>query len=451
MTFLYDLAFMLFGLGYLPIFLAKTRQADNPSDVWNERFGSFSPIKEASFSGKKNFWIHAVSVGEVMAIKRFVTELLERWPDIHIVFTTVTPTGQKVAQSLACERVTICYFPFDMTFAVKRFFERIQPKAVFLMETEIWPNLLSEANKRTIPVGILNARLSERSAKRYRVISGLLANLFQKLSFVLAQTHDDAQRFQELGIAKEKVEVLGNMKFDNVSFPNDIKQLARSLRSEWGYSQEDMILIAGSTHPGEEAILVQTYKKLLEHYPSLKLIIAPRHIERGEALLTQLKEFGLTIRLATQTINSGSDAQVLILNKLGVLKNLYAIADVVYVGGSLVKHGGQNPIEPAAFQKPILHGPHIFNFQQIYRMLESQQAALPVYSASDLQSQLSRLLGDAKLREDFGRKAFAIIQDLQGATGRHLDWILNRFCSGLTERKENAANEKLFPSIGGRS
>ena len=217
-TFLYNLAFMGFGIFYLPIFLTKLRQAEDPDALWRERRGIFPKEWTEKFAGKKVVWLHAVSVGEVMAIEKFIHEWLASAPEYELLLTTVTPTGQRIAKKFASERVHVCYFPFDLTPVVKRFLDLFKPVCLLLVETEIWPNLLTEAKRRNIPVGVINARLSERSFKRYKIFPWLFKPLWEKLDFVLAQSEEDAVRFRGLGIAGESVRDMGNMKFDQAEW-----------------------------------------------------------------------------------------------------------------------------------------------------------------------------------------------------------------------------------------
>jgi 3-deoxy-D-manno-octulosonic-acid transferase len=449
-TFLYNLAFAVFALLYAPVFLAKLRQAEDPKALWRERRGIFPKDWAAKFSGKKIVWLHAVSVGEVMAVEKFIEEWLASSPEYYLVLTTVTPTGQKIAKRFAGERIHVCYFPFDLTPVVRRFFDLLKPVCVLLVETEIWPNLLTEARRRGIPVGVINGRLSERSLRRYGSFPWLFAPLWEKLDFVLAQSEEDAVRFRELGIAAESVRDLGNMKFDQTEWSDAQAADASGLRQAWGYTSGDLVWIAGSTHPGEEEALMKAFETLRGSFPNLKLILAPRHIERSEGLLRQLKKDGLTVVLSTlRKEGSGPDLQV--LNQLGVLKNLYKIADLVFMGGSLIPHGGQNPIEPARFSKAILHGPHVFNFNKIYHQLDRDGGALRISAPDELSSAAAELLATEGRRHEMGQKACQIVNRLRGASKRQAGWILTFLKSRHSKERitGNGQHEELLPSLGG--
>lgn len=449
-TFLYNVAFMGFAIFYSPIFLMKLRQAEDPAALWRERRGIFPEEWAGKFAGKKIVWLHAVSVGEVMAVEKFISEWLDSAPEYELLLTTVTPTGQRIAKKFARERIHVCYFPFDLTTVVKRFLDLFKPACLLLVETEIWPNLLTEAKRRNIPVGVINARLSERSFKRYKILPWLFKPLWGKLDFVLAQSEEDAARFRRLGIAEESVRDMGNMKFDQAEWSGESAAEAAELRQAWGYTSEDLVWIAGSTHPGEEVPLMEAFKALRERFPKLKLILAPRHIERSEGLLKSLEKYGFSMASSMKK-KEGWEPAVLVLDQLGVLKNLYGIADLVFMGGSLIPHGGQNPIEPARFSKAILHGSHVFNFHKIYHQLDHDGGALRISAPDELSSAAAELLANEGKRREMGQKAFQIVNRLRGASKRQAGWILTFLRSRRPNERidRNGQHEELFSSLGG--
>ncbi len=424
MSFLYNLSFLVFGIFYLPIFLIKLRQAESPARLMRERLGLLPVSLKEKFLGKKIIWIHAVSVGEVMAVRHLIACWTKGDPSYHFVLTTVTPTGQKVARQLESEneRLSVCYFPFDWTGPVRRFFEALGPECLLLAETEIWPNLLTEASRARVPVGIINGRLSARSAKNYLRFRRFFSPLFQRLSFALTQTQDDAARFEAVGLNPSKIHVVGNMKFDAAPPGNPEITDGAVMKQHWGFDRDDQILIAGSTHPGEEQMIARVFMKLRAQIAALRLVLVPRHIERAKTVKEQFEKKGICVRLASERL-SGSRASILILDQLGVLRHLYAMADAVIMGGSFVKRGGQNPIEPAYHQKAILHGPHVFNFYHVYRILNQEGGALAVRDEAQLEFALKRLLTDESERRQIGRNAYVTVRKLRGATERHLEWL----------------------------
>ncbi len=442
MIFLYNLAFLIFGIFYLPIFLVKLRQAAEPGRLLRERMGFYA----APQSGKKRVWLHAVSVGEAMAVRKFVSLFLEKNPDWELVLTTVTPTGQKIAKEMESSRVLVHYFPFDFSWAQRSFLKSFTPKLILMAETEIWPNLLMEASKMKIPVGVINARLSPRSGARYRRFLSIFSPLFRRLEFILAQTEEDAARFRALGVDDARVRVLGNLKFDNISM-KETDDGDASWKSRWGIRSGDLVLIAGSTHPGEEERILRVFTALRRKFPQLRLILAPRHIERSQALVDFFeKNSGFQMVLASGRKAEAYD--VLILDEMGILRRLYQLADVVFMGGSLVPHGGQNPIEPACFKKAVLHGPHVFNFQKVYETLARDEGAIQVAGEEELQTSLEKLLQNPQERNRIGQNAFASVNRLQGSSQRHLEWLVSFL--GPQERKHDVFNERLFPQTGGR-
>ncbi len=444
---IYNLSFFIFALFYLPVFAVKIRQEERPGKLLRERFGFFDRGPRAQKEGK-TLWLHAVSVGEAMVVRRFTELFLKQFPAWNIVLTTVTPTGQKIARQSQGPRVEVRYFPFDFSFAQKRFLDYFRPDLVLLTETEIWPNLILEAARREIPVGIINARLSARSRGRYGALNPLFGSIFRKISFVLAQTEEDRQRFIELGVEPGKTLTAGNMKFDQAV--TAAADGGAELKAKWGFAPKDLVWIAGSTHPGEEEILFKTFAALGAQFPDLKMVLAPRHIERASALL-KMAESHACIRAGLAAAGvSGKNLNVVILDQIGVLKSLYQFADVVFMGGSLVPHGGQNPIEAAFFRKPVLYGPHYFNFQEVYGKLQREEAVLKVDSAQELESALRGLLASESKREMIGRNALRVVETLQGATRRHLEW-LSSFLNHKEERNQNVTcNEKLFSASGRR-
>lgn len=433
MTWIYNLAFIFFGIFYLPTFLFKIKRAESRKQLLKERFGFLSRELQKKLLGKKVIWIHAVSVGEVIAVQNFIRGFLPPHPEHHVVLTTVTPTGQKIAKELESSQVSVCYAPFDITIAVRRFFKTLDPECLLLMETEIWPNLLVEAGRFRVPVGMLNARLSLRSAKSYGRFRYFFKEVFSAIHFVLAQDGQDAKRFACLGIPATSIQVLGNMKFDNQPLADLDATDAVRMKTQWGFSSKDQIVIAGSTHEGEEKILAEVFLDLKNNFPNLKMLIAPRHVERSEKIAALFQSRKFAVALASR-LQETSSFDVLILDQLGVLKKLYAMADIVYVGGSLVRRGGQNPIEPANFKRPIVHGPFVRNFEGVYRTLDQQGGAILIRDQAELVFAFSHLLQDEGERKKLGANAFEIVHQMRGATLRHIEWISD-FLNGKKERE----------------
>ncbi len=432
---IYDLGFLIFGIFSLPHFLARLREAPLPRQLIRERFG-FLPLDFLSaFGTVRPLWIHCVSVGEVLAAEKFIQLILERRPSQTLVLTTVTPTGQKMAKRWESERLKVFYFPFDFQSAVSRFFEALKPSILLLVETELWPNTIEEAGRRQIPVGIVNGRISERSFRSFRRFSFLFRPVVTGIDFFLVQTQKDRDRWISLGVDRDRVKVTGNMKLDNFEGNGRRGTERESLREKWGFLASDQILIGGSTHPGEEEILFRAVRELRREFP-LKLLLAPRHIERSMKILTLAKKHGFQAVLATHKnsphlypppapAGGGKEGgfDVLILDQLGELRKLYPLADVVFMGGSLVRRGGQNPVEPASSWRAIVHGPWVFNFEELYHRLDEEGASLRVASESELIFVLKRVLRSEREKEYLGTRAYEVLVNLQGASERNFNWI----------------------------
>lgn len=436
MTILYNIFFIVFGVLYLPFFLARLRQAESPRKLIGDRCGFLSPSLIQSAAAKKLIWIHAVSVGEVMAASVFIKKLKERFPSHICLVSTVTPTGQKLAKSL-CGPDRVFYFPFDLSFIVRRVLAKLNPEIIILIETEIWPNLIREASKRGIPVGIINGRLSPRSFRQYEHFRFLITPLLNKISFILAQTEEDRERYIRLGYDFGSIRITGNMKFD-VSAGRDLSFSPDSLKKNLGFPDAVPIFIAGSTHPGEEKIVLDVFGRLRLLFPDLKLVIAPRHIERSWDLKRMAEERSLKVRSAKPLEGdvSGDKFDVFLLNTLGELKQLYSIADLVFMGGSLIRHGGQNPIEPASFRRPVIFGPHVFNFEAVYNRLASANAAKRAADPDSFYEIARQILSSPENARIMGEKAFSVVQSLRGATERNLDIIAQFLGNG---KKDSAS------------
>ena len=419
------MGFLAFGIFSLPHFLRKLQQAEDKSRLVRERFGFLPPDLSAWLKGTRPIWIHCVSVGEVLAVEKFVRLLLERKLRERVVLTTVTPTGQRIAKQWEQERLRVFYFPFDVQFAVRRFFETLKPYTLLLVETEIWPNVILEARHRRVPIGIINGRVSERSSRAFLRFSFFFKPLLAALDFFLVQTREDEKRWVSLGVNPERVVVTGNMKLDAFD-ANGQAVTDQDLREKWGFLSSDQVLVGGSTHPGEEEILLRVLGRLRKDHFPLKLLLAPRHIERSGEILKLAKQQGLQAALAS-TRGKNLSFEVLILDQLGELRRLYAIADAIIMGGSLIRRGGQNPIEPASWRKPIIHGPWVFNFQEIYRCLDEEGGSLRVNGEEELTFVLRRVLTSDREKEYLGNQAYETLKRLQGATERNLKWIGEKY------------------------
>jgi len=365
-------------------------------------------------------WVHAASMGEVQAGAVLVRELLAHYPKHQIVMTTMTTTGAARVKSLFSERVTHCYLPYDLPFAVRGFLNRAKPQLALILETELWPNLLRECRRRRIPVIVASARISPRTANRYRRLASLFREVLAEGVTIAAQTDADAERFKALGA--RDVQVTGNIKFD-IEIPEQVRIAGAELRKQFG---NRFVWVAGSTHAGEEEAAIAAHRKLVEQRHDALLVLVPRHPQRFAEVRGFLGKSGLRLVARSSGVPVASEDAILLVDTMGELLYFYVAADVAFVGGSLVPVGGHNLLEPAALGVPILCGPHMFNAQDIADLLLSVGAAQCVESAPQLTQALLALSADAQSRELLGKRGLATILDNRGAVARTLILIVAR-------------------------
>ena len=421
---LYTLLFHL-GLPLVAIRLwLRARKAPAYAKRVGERFALNLPAMQPGGIG-----VHAVSVGESIAAAPMIRALLKRYPQLPITVTCMTPTGSERIRAMFADepRGQHCYLPYDLPWAAARFLDRVQPRLAVIMETELWPNHIHQCAKRGIPVALANARLSARSAKGYARFAKLTRPMLQEMSLIAVQTEAEAERFRQLGARPECVQVTGSIKFDLTIDPQLLIK-ARALREQW-QALARPVWIAASTHEGEDAIVLAAHRQLLTNYPDALLILVPRHPERFNSVfdLCQSQGFATVRRSTGELVNA--QTQVLLGDTMGELLFLYALADSAFVGGSLVPNGGHNLLEPAALAKPVLSGPHLFNFLEIAALLRDAGALEEVDDAQALALAVRRLFElphDAQLMAQAGLN---VMRANQGALQRLLDGLgrlLNR-------------------------
>ena len=423
MFILYDVIFILFAIGVLPAYIFKRKFHQG----FLMRLGIFSDEQRKHLAGKRPIWLHAVSVGEALASKALLEELHKAYPDTQMVISTVTPTGNKIARKIAQEKDFVFYLPFDVSFIVKKVVRLINPRLVIIAETEIWPNVIRCLYKRAIPIITVNARISDGSFKGYRLIKFLIKPVMNTINAFCVQTETDANRLVALGVIDEKIKITGNMKFDTSALrASDPAIREEEYRKKLGLGERERLLVAGSTHPGEEEIILEVYKKLLNEFSDLKLLIAPRHPERAKELAQLVLSCNLDAVFISKlrgTIEEGRGTKVFILDTIGQLKDFYAASDIVFIGGSLIKKGGQNILEPAALAKPIVCGAYMFNFRDITALFLKNHACIMAHNKEELFKNIADLLRNPKERDALGARAKALIAQNQGATMRNMEYI----------------------------
>ena len=404
----------------VPVIAVRLWLRSRKAPAYAKRIGERFALTLPEFK-QGGIWLHAVSVGESIAAAPVVKALQQQYPDLPITVTCMTPTGSERIQSLFGDSVQHCYLPYDLPLASKRFLQRLQPRLAIVMETELWPNHINQCARLNIPVVLANGRLSERSARGYGRFPKLVAPMLKQISALAVQSEIEAQRFIELGARAETVKVTGSIKYD-LQVAEGLPEQAQTLREQWHATQRP-IWIAASTHEGEDAQILAAHQLLLQQFPQALLILVPRHPERFASVHALCLEQGLQVqRRSTQTLVN-AEQQVLLGDTMGELMLLYAVADVALVGGSLIKHGGHNMLEPIALAKPTLTGPHYFNFLDIAQQLLDAGALLEVVGVQQLVQRVAELWRNPTQVEDMCAAGQQVLQRNQGALQRLLDMI----------------------------
>ena len=422
--FLFNLVFTL----AIPFILMRMwlRGGSNPGyrQRWAERFAFFK------FSGKVNgLLVHSVSVGETLAAEPLVRSLQAAHPEKTITITTTTPTGSDqvkrlYADDLAAGRIFHVYLPYDLPWLTTRFIHEIQPSICIIMETELWPNIIRSCNKQQVPVILANARLSAKSARGYAKFSKLTQPMLQGLDLVAAQHRDDAERFIGLGLAENRVDVTGSIKFD-ISVPELARQQGAELKQLWG--EDRPVLVLASSHEGEDDLILNTYQQLLVNFPDLLLIVVPRHPERFDEVSALVLDRELNLIRRSEAFQEGSlqvspSTQVYVADTMGEMLVMLAATDIAIIGGSFIEHGGHNPLEACALAKAVVMGPSDYNFAAISQQLINQ-GAMQQARADQLTICLRQLLERPELRAEMGANGQRVVTDNQGAVGRLTELI----------------------------
>ena len=378
-----------------------------------ERLGRV-PARLRADSGRPTIWIHAVSVGEVLAVSYLIAELRSRFPQYRIAVSTTTDTGHKLARKHFGEE-NIFYFPMDFAFAIRPYLQLLRPRLVVVAETEFWPNFLRLAHASGARIAIVNARISDRSWPRYRWFRFLFVRILKSVDLFLAQTDGDAKRLREIGAPAERVQIGGNLKFD-VPVP-PLPAIVASLRTSFQQTGAGPVIVCGSTVDEEEPLLLRAFENVLASYPSAVMILAPRHPERFDTVAKILEKLGIRFWLRSLWSGDSIAGGVLLIDTIGELAALYSLADIVFVGGSLVPRGGHNIIEPAQYGVPIMVGNHTENFRDIVRVFQSGDA-IRVVSPVEFPLVLMELLSNQSARAALGQRAAEALRTQTGATPR---------------------------------
>lgn len=429
---IYNVCFPLFLVLLLPGYLRRmVRRGNYRRDFW-QRFGFFRPeVRERLANGPGRMWLQAVSVGEMLVALKLVAALRARNPALPLVLSTTTTTGYQLARERAPDDVEVVYTPIDLLGAVRRTFRTLRPVQLVIVDGGLWPNQLWEARRLGVPTALVNARLSPRSERRFHKFRRVTAAMFGLLDLVAVPGESDLARWRSLGVPTERLRHTGSIKFDDAgitaqgSSARGLDELRRLL-TEAGWPAGGPVVLAGSTHPGEEKIIGEIYRRLRPDFAHLFLVVAPRHVERSAAVRADLEALGLRVVNRTTLSDGGQKGDVLVLDTTGELRDWYAAADLVFIGKSLAAIGGQNPAEAVAAGKPVIFGSHMENFEDLVAALLAVDGAVQVRAADELTAACRRLLEDPKRARALATRARQQLDAHQGAAARTADLLLAR-------------------------
>lgn len=414
----YDALLLIYGLCTLPALAAKGKLREGA----RERQGFLPEGAESRLAGRKVIWIHAVSVGEVRLAVRLIQRLAGREPRTAAVLTTTTASAQKIAQEAVGRETVVTFCPFDLSWMMGRFIRTVRPSAIVVLETEVWPNLLRLAEKAGIPVLVVNGRLSDKAYPVYRRWRGLVKTAFGRITRCLTQSAEHARRFEDIGVPADRIRTTGNMKFD-LEAPLLTESVQRAMTVF--RSDSKAIFLAASTHPGEEALVLDVFKAMRVHVPGLKLAVAPRHLNRLEEVEEIIRAKGCKCAKITDLERHYvPNVDVLLVDAWGILNQLYSLVDLVFVGGSLVPVGGHNLAEPAVAGCPVIYGPWMQNFKDMEEEFRSAGAGVRVADARGLERSAIELFQDPDARRRMAERSRAVVAANAGATDRNLEEIL---------------------------
>jgi 3-deoxy-D-manno-octulosonic-acid transferase len=420
MFILFDILCFIFLILYVPHLVLKRKWHRR----FTTRFGLYRSSEVKAFKEKENIWIHAVSVGEIISVLDIIAQLQKQYPHYRIVCSTVTKTGYRLAQEKLASNCLVIYAPFDFSFVVHHMISIIRPKLYIATETEIWPNLFLALFKRGIPAILINGRISDKSFKGYKRARYLTKTVLQCMKKFCMQSPEDVKRIIHLGADQGKVEMAGNVKFDQLP-SKDI------VRERVGFEEKAELLIAGSTHPGEEKIMIETYRSLLAECPLLRLIIAPRHVERTEDVVSIVKSEGFSpVRLSEISSRYLTKDDIVVVDAIGHLRNLYAQSSLVFIGKTFTVGGGQNMIEPLSFGVPTFVGPRTENFTDVMRIFLQEGVIEQVLTPEELVVKMKEVLRQPVTMRTKARNGQKVIEQNRGATRKTLEAIKQVLSAG---------------------
>ncbi|OCL25589.1 3-deoxy-D-manno-octulosonic acid transferase [Orenia metallireducens] len=430
--FTYNFLVFIILLLYSPILIYRV--LINKEDITSllERFGFLSKDIIRRFKGEKVIWVHAASVGEAGAASPVVAKLKQRFPEYKIVFSSMTNTGRNMAQKIIKEADGFIYIPFDFFLIIGKVLKAINPELLLIMETELWPNLIKYSKKQGAKVMLVSGRISDSSFKQYKYLGPLLKNMFDQIDILSMQSQKDMDRIIKLGADEDKVCNNGNTKFDQ-EYGRVDSETKKAIYREFKLDPKQAIIVAGSTHDNEEEQLISLYKELKIKFDDLVLLLVPRYIDRVEEIESLYNQAGInTIRRSRVKDRDSAKQSVILVDTIGELAKLYGIADLVFVGGSLIERGGHNILEPASLGKLVFFGPHMFNFKDSTKLLLENKVGIQVTNVSELIEQMEYYLSNSNILEEQSRQAIEMIKDNQGASWRNIK-LISRLLEGRKE------------------
>ncbi len=418
--FIYNLLWPIGLLFFLPSYLVKMVRRGGYREKFGQRLGIYDNELRVTLSSRKSTWLHAVSVGEVNVALKLAHALRALEPELCCVLTTTTTTGFALARKNAPRWIEVLYTPLDYWPIMRCAFSVIRPTRIVLVEAEVWPNLVALAHQRRIPIALANARLSPRSERRFQRFRFFVAPSFRLLDLVCAQELDDVERWVAIGVARNRIQSVGSIKYDPDRDDQALQTQKDTQQTSFDQSGREIpVLFGGSTHRGEEEILAKIFVRLRQEFPTLRLFIAPRHVERLAEIRGQFDSLALRVSLASKVgLGQESKADCIVLDTTGDLHRWYGIATIVFIGKSLTAHGGQNPVEPIIAGKPVVFGPHMENFARLAKSLVLKQGAIQVSDMNSLERTIVELLRDNDARKRLVESAREVLTEHQGATAR---------------------------------
>jgi len=423
--FLYNLLFPVVFVCMLPKFISRMLKRGGYGQHFEQRIGHFGANTKARLRIERRVWVHAVSVGEIYVALRFIKAYREAHPDTYFALSTTTSTGHAIARNEIDPRDILFYFPVDLPVIIKKVLRIVNPLRIVLVEGEFWPNLIRLADQQGIPISLVNGRMSKSSYRGYRKLRALTADVLRRIDPICVQGDVDAQRLIGLGAPPDNVHIMGTVKFDVAQRDPAGEEVAQEVMRQIHVSSDAVVLLGGSTWPGEEAVLCDLYKTLRQDHPNLFLVIVPRHVERADEVVQTLEEQGLSYVRRSQVDKLGSDQrpEVLFVDTTGELRNFYSVVHIIFVGKSLTEHGGQNPIEPAMYGKAVVVGPNMENFPAVMDEFIRKEAVVQVQDQNTLRQTLAQLIETPAERNALGLRAARTVEENRGVIERTVELL----------------------------